>query len=276
MKKLILIPFILSVLVMSSGSSEAITVAIANDPNGVFEGTSTGTNPSNGQETSEFNLSSAYQNLFGQPSPNALPQKSMWGETPTQMTFGFRAEGKNVSVNTFQEFDFDVFGNYWTLNSKLTFDPSSAIIVDPNDHIKWDGTLTHTGKSSTNDFPHEGDDMSGPPLKFSIDLSAGDKTDALFGQLTHALDFQFGDHQSIGHVDAMIGVMQARVTSPSIFFDEIDGAYTGLMVGFHLDGSQPVVPEPSSILLLGGGLTAGLIFTRRKKIYAFIGRNEIR
>ena len=264
MKKTILIIFFLSMLIFMPRLSEAITVAIANDPNGIFQGTSTGTNPSNGQETSEFNLQAAYQNLFGFPSPNALPQRSMWGETPTQMTFGFNATGDNVKVDTFQELQLDVVGNYWTLDSKLTFDPSSAIIVDPNDHIKWGGTLTHTGKLSTNDFPHEGDDKSGLPMKFALDLSAGNKTPGLFGQLAYAVDGNAAEHPSVGHADAVIGVLQARVTSPSIFFDEIEGSYTGLMVGFHLDDQQPVVPEPGTLGLFGSGLL-GLVAARRNK-----------
>lgn len=264
MRRSILILFLLVVCATAAQPSQAITIAIANDPNGIFEGTSTGINPANGHDTSEFNLQLAYQNLYGSPSPNALPQRSLWGETPTQMSLGFSAQGDNVKVVSFQEFDFDVLGNYWTLDSKLTFNPSTAVFVDPNDHILWDGTLTHTGKLSTRDFPHEGDDLTGLPLKFSIDLSAGDKTDALFGQLTHAFDFEIAQHPSVGHTDALLGIMQARVTSPSIFFDEIEGSYTGLMVGFHLDGREPVVPEPATVFLLGSGL-AGILWSRRRR-----------
>ena len=260
MKKKFLTVCLFAAVVLTARSSEAITVVIANDPNGTFAGTSLGTNPSNGQETSEFNLQAAYQNLFGSPSPNALPRRSTWGETPTQLSFGFRAEGNNVSVNTFQEFDFDVFGNYWTLDSKLTFNPSTAIIVDPNDHILFEGTLQHFGKFSTNDFPHEGDDLKGPLLPFSIDLSAGDKQPALIGQLSHAFDAATGDHPSIGHTDALLGIMQARVVSPSIFFDEIEGSYTGTLVASH------VIPEPGTLALFASGIV-GLISARwrRKK-----------
>jgi hypothetical protein len=271
MKKILLITCFLSTVILMPGASEAITVVIANDPNGTFEGTPRGTNPSTGHETSEFNLAAAYQNLFGAPSPNVLPRRSLWGETPTQMSLGFNATGENVNVAAFQEFDFDIFGDYWTLDSKLTFNPSTAVIVDPNDHILWDGTLQHTGKLSTNDFPHEGDDKEGPPLKFSIDLSAGDKTDALFGRLTHAFDFKFAGHPSIGHADALLGLTQARVVSPSIFFDEIEGSYTGLMVAFHLDGQGPVVPEQATLGLWGSGFLGLMAMTRknRKQVKGF-------
>lgn len=266
MKKLITTFFLLFALMGLSRTSDAITIAIANDPNGVFEGTSTGINPATGQDTSEFNLNNAYQSVFGFPSANVLPQRSIWGETPTLMTFGFGARGDNVKVDTFQEFEFDIFGNYWTLESKLTFNPATAIFVDPNDHIIWDGTLKHTGKLSTNDSPHEGDDLVGANLGFSIDLSAGDKTDALFGQLTHAFDFETGQHPSIGHQDAVLGIMQGRVTGPNLLIDEIEGSYTGLMVGMHLDGREPVVPEPATLILLGGGLAAMLYRQKNRKV----------
>lgn len=251
-------------VVLAPRSSEAITIVIANDSNSTFEGTSLGTNPSNGQETSEFNLQAAYQNLFGQPSPNELPRRSTWGETPTALSFGFRAEGNNVKVNTFQEFDFDIFGNYWTLDAKLTFNPSSAVIVDPNDHILFQGTLQHFGKFSTNDFPHEGDDMKGPLMSFSIDLSAGDKEPATIGQLAHALDAKIEEHPSIGHRDALLGIMQARVVSPSIFFDEIEGSYTGTLLALHVDGQDPVVPEPGTWGLFAVGI-AGLVSARGRR-----------
>lgn len=264
MKKIILFVCLLSTLTMPR-TAQAITIVIANDPGSTFSGTPMGPNSETGLESSEFNLAAAYQNLFGFPSPNVLPSRSIWGESPTQMGLAFGARGDNVKVQTFQEFEFDIFGDYWTLESKLTFDPSSAIIVDPNDHIKWDGTLTHTGKLSTNDFPHEGDDISGPPLKFSIDLSAGDKEDALFGQLTHAFGFAADAHPSVGHADALLGIMQGRVVSPSIFFDEIEGSYTGILVAFHLDGNQPVVPEPATLGLLAPGLL-GLLAARRRKL----------
>ena len=265
MKKTILIIVFWITLILMPRSSEAITVVLANDSDSSFEGTPMGTNPTTGQETSSFNLATAYLNFFGGPSPNVLPTQNLWGETPTQMSFGFSAQGDNVKVDTFQELDLDIFGDYWTLDSKLTFDPSSAIIVDPNDHILWDGMLTHTGKLSTNDFPHEGDALSGPPLKFSIDLSAGDKKPALIGQLAHAFDAKADEHPSVGHVDALLGILQGRVVSPSIFFDEIEGSYTGIMVAFHLDGQEPVVPEPSTLGLLGSGLLGLFALMRKQK-----------
>jgi len=267
MKKINLALIVLALSVLSPASARAVTIVIGNQPGGSFEGTPAGVNPQTGLPTSSFNnLASVYQSLFGSPSPNALPTQNLWGESPTMLTMGFSAEGANVKVETFQELDFDIFGDYWTLDSKLTFDPSSAVIIDPNDHIIWGGTLTHTGKLSTSDFPHEGDDQSGLPMKFNIDLSAGDKEPAMIGQLAHALGVAVEDHPSVGHTDAMIGVLQGRVTSPSIFFDEIEGSYTGIMVALHLGDQPPVVPEPSTLALLGSGLLGMLAQkTRRKK-----------
>ena len=265
MKKIILIACLLSTLILTPRSSEAITIVLANDSDSSFEGTPMGTNPATGQETSSFNLAAAYLNFFGAPSPNVLPTQNLWGETPTQMSFGFSASGDNVRVDTFQELDLDIFGDYWTLDSRLTFDPSSAIIFDPNDHIMWGGTLTHTGTLSTNDVPHEGDDQSGPPLKFSIDLSAGDKQPALIGQLAHAFDAAAEVHPSVGHVDALLGILQARVVSPSIFFDEIEGSYTGIVAALHLDGREPVIPEPATLGLFGSGLLGLMAALRRNR-----------
>lgn len=266
MKK-ILFPIVLIIVFAGvvARPAQAVTMIIGNDPNSATDGTPMGVDPGTGLNSTEFNIQNAYLNLFGAPSPNTLPGRSIWGETPTQLGFTFGARGDNVNVNTFQELDIDIFGDYWTLDSKLTFNPSTAAIVDPNDHILFEGTLQHFGKLSTNDFPHEGDDMMGTVMPFAIDLSAGDKKDALFGQLAHAGDFKIAEHPSIGHFDALLGILQARVSSPSIFFDEIEGSYTGILIAFHIDPQNPpTVPEPATMWMMTSGL-AGLAAVGRKR-----------
>ncbi len=264
-KRWIVIACLLTALVLTPRSSEAITITISgsNDPNAIFEGTPTGTNPTTGLETSEFNLQTAYENLNNQSSPNELP-RSVWGESPTLMTMAFGARGDGVKVEEFQKFEFSVMGNYWTLKSNLTFNPATAIIVDPNDHIILEGTLQHQGKLSTDDFPHEGDVFDPPPLPFSVDLNAGDKEQALFGPLAHAGTFAFDDHPAAGHFDVMIAVLQGRVVSTSFIFDVIDdieGSYSGLVQGAHLGAP---IPEPGTLGLFALGV-AGLAVSRRRR-----------
>src|SRR5262245_12670806 len=76
-------------------SSEAVTFILDNNPLGTFSGTPMGVNPSTGLNDTGFDLNTAYQNLYGVPSPNDLGRNNLWGETPTQMGLGIGARGDN-------------------------------------------------------------------------------------------------------------------------------------------------------------------------------------
>lgn len=216
-----------------------------------------------GLDFSNINLNDQYNLLFGAPSPNKLPTL-LWGESQETAFMGLTSDG---DVNTFQTFNFLITGDYWRVRTDLTFNPSTAIIIDPNDELTMTGFVQHTGKLSAPGIPHPGDSAAGPIIEYDMLINAGNKIQVPnpFGFTTFAVADNFAavnTHPNVDHQDIILGILAANVepdTNAQISFrDEIEGFWTGAVIGSH------AVPEPSTILLFGSGLFAAGM--RRRKI----------
>ncbi len=208
---------------------------------------------------SEFNLNQSFKDLYGNASPNQLPDKVGFGENQTLFALILAGGGE---VKESQTVGFVVTGDFWTVKSTLTFNPATAIIVDPNDELTLSGFVIHNGTLSAPNIPHEGDDASGPQLDYSVTINAGNKMPFdIFGPAVGNGVTVAGEHPHSGHVDIARAALFGRVASSSFLgvdvFDDIT-RWTGAEIGAH------VVPEPSSLLLLGCGLL-GLAGWRRRK-----------
>ena len=208
---------------------------------------------------SEFNLSSSFKDLYGTVSPNPLPDRVGFGESQTLFALILAGGGE---VKESQTFGFVVTGDYWTVKSTLTFNPATAIIVDPNDELTLSGFVIHNGTLSAPNIPHEGDDASGPQLDYSVTVNAGNKAPFdIFGPAVGNGVTVAGEHPHTGHVDLARAALFGRVTSSSFlgvdFIDDIT-RWDGAVVGAH------VVPEPSTMVLLGCGLL-GMAGWRRRR-----------
>ena len=209
---------------------------------------------------SEFNLSSSFKDVYGKASPNTLPDRVGFGENQTLFAL-ILAGGGDVTES--QTFGFVVTGDYWTVKSTLEFNPATAIIVDPNDELTLSGFALHNGTLSAPNIPHPGDDASGPQLDYSVTINAGNKAPFdIFGPAVGNGVTVAGEHPQIGHVDIARAALFGRVSSSSFlgidFFDDIT-RWNGAVIGAH------VIPEPSSLLLLGCGLLGLAGFTRRRR-----------
>ena len=242
-------------IMMISGSSS---------PNATFDMTPLPSNPNlPGFTFSQTNLNTAYTNVFGGNSPNPLPNAS-WAESETTAVL-LLDNGK--TVDTFQDFKFHITGDYWNIETNINFNPATAIIVDPNDHVTLSGYIQHFGKLSTNNIPHFGDIAEGPKINYSVDVNAGDKKERdAFGPAAAAGQGAAAEHLDIGHVDVEQSALFARVESKTFVFDVIDdiSRWTGVVAATHIDPFEPSVPEPSTIFLFGAGM-GGLLFMKKKR-----------
>lgn len=222
-------------------------------------------NPNLPGPVSQANLNTAYTQLFGGPSPNSLPNIG-WLESPT---IGVLLLEGGKSVDTFQNFEFTVTGDYWTVKTNIEFNPQTAPIFDPNDHIVLSGFVQHTGKLSQNDIPHEADAAAGPQIPYTLDLNAGTKLPRdIFGPAAGLGQGALAHHpNNIDHFDFQQSAIFARVNSASgagiDFLDDIT-SWTAVVGAQHLNVPTAPVPEPSTILLFGGGIAG--VFLRRRKL----------
>lgn len=215
-----------------------------------------------GWDFSDSDLNARYNTIFGVPSPNKLP-KLVWGENQTRVVMVLTSDG---SVDVFQNFNFLATGDYWRVRADLTLNPSTAVIFDPNDEIAMNGFVQHFGKLSTDGIPHPGDNASGPVINYDMLINAGNKKAVQnpFGFTSFAVADTFAArevHPRVVHEDVVLGALAANVrpdTNAQIsFFDEIEGFWIGGVSGNH------VIPEPSTVILLGSGLVG--VFLRRRK-----------
>jgi len=243
---------------------ELLDTGLATSPK--FDTTPVPPNPNlPGLDFSEADLNARYNTIFGMPSPNKLP-KLIWGESQERVFMAISSDG---SVDSFQKFNFLATGDFWTIRANLIFNPSTAIIFDPNDEISLDGFIQHFGKLSADGIPHPGDDAAGPKINYDMVINAGNKMPVqnLFGFTSFAVADHFGAvevHPSRGHEDVVLGAMAANVepdTNAQIsFFDEIDGFWIGA-----INGNHHVIPEPSTFLLLGSGMVVVFLKHRRNR-----------
>ena len=231
-----------------------VTVADVDVPNPFIPTESLPPNPDFPMLTfSEFDLHDAFNTIFGHPSPNRLPDKVGFGEDPSRFTLVFvtpRTDPQEIEDS--QTFSFVVTGDFWTVKSTLMFNPATAIIVDPNDELTLSGFAIHHGTRSLPNQPHDGDDASGPQIEYSVTINAGNKVPRdIFGSAVGNVTAALGEHPHVGHLDLVGSVLFARVVSSSFLgVDLIDDItrWNGAVEGLH------VIPEPSSLFLLGSGL----------------------
>ena len=217
-----------------------------------------------GLDFSDTDLNAQYNTIFGMPSPNKLP-KLIWGESQATVVMVLTSDG---SVDTFQNFNFLATGDYWKVRTDLTLNPATFIIFDPNDEITMKGFVQHFGKLSAEGIPHAGDSASGPRIDYNMRINACNKTAVQnpFGFTTFAVADSFAAtevHPRINHEDVVLGGLAANVKPDTniqfSFFDDIEGFWTGGVSGQH------VVPEPSTLILLGSGMV-GVFLRRRKRV----------
>ena len=243
-----------------SASTVIITVDDPNLPNPFISSTPLPPNPNFPDLAfSEFNLQQSFSDLYGHASPNPLPDRVGFGENQTFFALILAGGGEVKEVQTF---GFVVTGDYWTVKALLTFNPATAVVVDPNDELTLSGFTIHHGILSAPNIPHAGDNASGPQLDYAVTVNAGNKAPFdVFGPAVGNGVTVAGEHPSVGHVDLTRAALFARVSSSTFLgvdvFDDIT-RWDGAVIGAH------VIPEPSSLLLLGFGLL-GLMGWRRRR-----------
>jgi hypothetical protein len=226
-----------------------------------------------------FDLGKLFPMAFpGATSPNPLPT-GMFAESASSfhlaLLAGFGRIGFIDPVVADQTFTFFVVGNSWSVQTRLEYSAAGFPLFDA-DVVSMKGDVVHRIAPHPGEFKpgdavnydvllHGARSLTVPP-RFESQLS----NQALMAELKASgiqipADARFGidvngaTHPGGSHDDVVLAVLAGKVTRvvPGITRDDFEW-WMGGVSGLH------VVPEPSTLLLLGAGLGAAALGARRR------------